>query len=77
MATVMPAAWTQPRPFAHKPRGPTSNCLLGPGAGVGCTRVSLTVTSWNREAIEFYRKMGFVRNRIFMAGVWEGFASGS
>ncbi len=41
---------------------------------VGCNRVSLSVTSWNREAIALYSRMGFERKRSFTAAIWEGFA---
>jgi ribosomal protein S18 acetylase RimI-like enzyme len=41
---------------------------------LGCNRVSLSVTSWNREAISLYQQMGFVRRRSFTAAIWEGFA---
>jgi len=40
---------------------------------LGCNRVSLSVTSWNREAISLYEQMGFVRRRSFTAAIWEGF----
>ena len=40
---------------------------------LGCRRASLSVTSWNREAMDLYRGMGFARKRVFAASIWEGF----
>jgi ribosomal protein S18 acetylase RimI-like enzyme len=37
----------------------------------GCRRVSLTVTSSNREAIALYERVGFQRQRRFRAIVWD------
>jgi ribosomal protein S18 acetylase RimI-like enzyme len=37
----------------------------------GCRRVSLTVTSSNREAIDLYERVGFQRQRRFRAMVWD------
>jgi ribosomal protein S18 acetylase RimI-like enzyme len=42
---------------------------------LGCRRVSLSVTSWNREAMDLYKRVGFERKRLFTAAVWEGFAA--
>ena len=39
----------------------------------GCSKVSLTVTTSNRDAIHLYRRIGFVTARQFSAYVWEGF----
>lgn len=39
----------------------------------GCNRVSLSVTSSNREAIRLYSRVGFTRKRTFTAAIWEGF----
>ena len=39
----------------------------------GCRRVSLTVTTANREAVELYERIGFRTLRKFCAYVWEGF----
>ena len=39
----------------------------------GCRRVSLTVTSANRHAIQLYGRLGFRSLRRFPAFVWEGF----
>ncbi len=39
----------------------------------GCRRVSLTVTSANRHAIQLYQRLGFRSLRRFPAFVWEGF----
>ncbi|MCC6858034.1 MAG: N-acetyltransferase [Bryobacterales bacterium] len=39
----------------------------------GCRRVSLTVTSCNRNAVELYERIGFQLVREFSAYVWEGF----
>lgn len=39
----------------------------------GCTKVSLTVTTNNRSAIQLYERMGFRKTRDFAALVWEGF----
>jgi ribosomal protein S18 acetylase RimI-like enzyme len=39
---------------------------------IGCRRVSLSVTSWNQDAVALYTRMGFVRKRVFNAAVWEG-----
>jgi ribosomal protein S18 acetylase RimI-like enzyme len=39
----------------------------------GCRKVSLTVTTSNRDAIQLYKRMGFVTRRQFSAYVWEGF----
>ena len=39
----------------------------------GCTRVSLTVTAANREAVDLYERVGFQTLRKFAAYVWEGF----
>jgi ribosomal protein S18 acetylase RimI-like enzyme len=41
---------------------------------LGCRRASLSVTSWNREAMDLYRRMGFQRKRLFSAAVWYGFS---
>jgi ribosomal protein S18 acetylase RimI-like enzyme len=41
-------------------------------AQIGCRRVSLTVTSSNREAIRLYENLGFRTIRQFHAYVWEG-----
>ena len=38
----------------------------------GCRRVSLTVTSSNKDAIRLYRRMGFKKVRQFHAYVWHG-----
>jgi len=38
----------------------------------GCRRVSLTVTSFNADAISLYTSMGFKTVRQFHAYVWEG-----
>jgi ribosomal protein S18 acetylase RimI-like enzyme len=38
-----------------------------------CKRVSLTVTSANRSAIDVYLRMGFTKRRDFSAYVWDGF----
>ena len=38
----------------------------------GCRRVSLTVTSTNKDAIHLYERMGFRTVRQFHAYVWEG-----
>ena len=40
----------------------------------GCRKVSLTVTTANREAVDLYERMGFRTIRTFNALVWEGFA---
>ena len=40
-------------------------------AAHGCHKVSLTVTSANRNAAKLYRQMGFVPRREFAAYVWE------
>ena len=37
----------------------------------GCRRVSLTVTSSNREAVRLYERIGFQRERRFRAIVWD------
>ena len=37
----------------------------------GCRKVSLTVTSSNREAIRLYERVGFERTRRFRAMVWD------
>lgn len=42
-------------------------------AEAGMRRVTLTVTSANRRAIELYHSMGFLTRRRFAALVWEGF----
>jgi ribosomal protein S18 acetylase RimI-like enzyme len=42
----------------------------------GCRRVSLTVTTANREAIELYERIGFRTLRRFSAYVWEDFGRG-
>lgn len=42
-------------------------------AAVGCTSVSLTVTSSNRNAIRLYESVGFRTLQNFPALVWEGF----
>ena len=39
----------------------------------GCSKVSLTVTTSNREAIQLYQRTGFETRRQFSAYVWEGF----
>lgn len=39
----------------------------------GCRKVSLTVTTSNRDAILLYKRTGFVTRRQFSAYVWEGF----
>jgi ribosomal protein S18 acetylase RimI-like enzyme len=39
----------------------------------GVDRVSLTVTSENKQALRLYEGMGFRRTRHFAAYVWEGF----
>jgi ribosomal protein S18 acetylase RimI-like enzyme len=39
----------------------------------GCSRVSLTVTSSNHNAIRLYEQMGFAATREFAAHVWTGF----
>ena len=39
----------------------------------GCTTVSLTVTSSNRDAIRLYESVGFKAQSSFPALVWEGF----
>lgn len=39
----------------------------------GCRKVSLTVTSANRHAIELYERVGFRPRTWFAAYVWEGF----
>lgn len=39
----------------------------------GCSTVSLTVTSANRDAIRLYESVGFRTHSIFPALVWEGF----
>ena len=41
---------------------------------LGCRRASLSVTTWNREAMALYTGMGFERKRAFTATVWEGFS---
>ena len=38
-----------------------------------CSKVSLTVTSSNTQAIRLYERMGFRRTREFAAHVWTGF----
>jgi ribosomal protein S18 acetylase RimI-like enzyme len=43
---------------------------------LGCRRASLSVTSWNREAMDLYLRMGFQRKRLFTAAVWSGFSRG-
>jgi len=40
----------------------------------GCKKVSLTVTTANREAVTLYERMGFHTTQTFCAYVWEGFA---
>lgn len=42
-------------------------------AAAGMRRISLTVTSANRPAVELYEAMGFVTRRRFAALVWDGF----
>ncbi len=42
-------------------------------AHAGCRRISLTVTSANRDAVRLYEKMGFETIRRFPALVWDGF----
>ena len=42
-------------------------------SALGCTSVSLTVTSSNRDAIALYESMGFRSRTTFPALVWEGF----
>jgi len=39
----------------------------------GCRKVSLTVTTSNRDAIQLYQRTGFETRRQFSAYVWEGF----
>jgi ribosomal protein S18 acetylase RimI-like enzyme len=39
----------------------------------GCRKVSLTVTTSNRDAIRLYQRTGFETRRQFSAYVWEGF----
>ncbi len=39
----------------------------------GCRRVSLTVTTSNRDAIRLYQHTGFETRRQFSAYVWDGF----
>lgn len=39
----------------------------------GCRKVSLTVTAANRKAVELYERVGFRRERVFSALVWDGF----
>jgi ribosomal protein S18 acetylase RimI-like enzyme len=39
----------------------------------GCRKVSLTVTSANRRAIDLYERVGFRARTTFAAYVWEGF----
>src|SRR5579872_40431 len=39
----------------------------------GCLKVSLTVTAANREAMDFYERIGFRTIRQFCAFVWEDF----
>jgi ribosomal protein S18 acetylase RimI-like enzyme len=64
----------------------TGNWVRGAGVGYellrqsmlalregGCSKVSLTVTSSNREAIRLYERTGFTLRRQFSAYVWEGF----
>ena len=41
---------------------------------LGCRRASLSVTSWNREAMDLYLRLGFQRKRLFTAAVWQGFS---
>jgi len=40
----------------------------------GCRSGSLTVTAANEEAVELYKRVGFVIARQFSAYVWDGFA---
>jgi len=40
----------------------------------GCKKVSLTVTTANREAVTLYERMGFRTTQTFCAYVWEGFS---
>ena len=42
-------------------------------AEYGCHKVTLTVTSTNRDAIRLYEKVGFRTLRQFSAMVWDGF----
>ena len=42
----------------------------------GCKKVSLTVTTANRNAVTLYERIGFRTIRTFCAYVWEGFARG-
>jgi ribosomal protein S18 acetylase RimI-like enzyme len=42
----------------------------------GCRRVSLTVTTANREAVDLYERIGFRTVRRFSAYVWEDFGRG-
>jgi ribosomal protein S18 acetylase RimI-like enzyme len=42
-------------------------------AAHGCSRVSLTVTNANRNAVSLYERMGFAVRRRFAAYVWDGF----
>ncbi len=46
---------------------------LGAFRSHGCRKVSLTVTASNRRAVELYERVGFRRERVFPALVWEGF----
>jgi ribosomal protein S18 acetylase RimI-like enzyme len=41
----------------------------------GCSRVSLTVTAANQQAIELYERVGFNKTRSFAAYVWESHRS--
>jgi len=38
-----------------------------------CSRMSLTVTTANKQAIRVYEQMGFTKRRDFAAYVWDGF----
>ena len=38
----------------------------------GFTQLSLTVTEANARAVELYRRLGYVQQRVFDAFVWEG-----
>ncbi|HUJ23922.1 MAG TPA: GNAT family N-acetyltransferase [Bryobacteraceae bacterium] len=42
----------------------------------GATKVSLTVTAANEDAVRLYERMGFRTLRKFLAYVWEGFGRG-
>lgn len=40
---------------------------------IGCSTISLTVTSSNQQAIDLYESVGFTRYSTFPALIWEGF----